>query len=222
MGAGIVIAGMAMQSLRIALSPMPLRNDRFLKEIVQEGCRAAEPQGRGTRDEDQERTLRVTRQENPLHPPLQKGERGGFLSSTGQRCVHWPLVTAFRAASSPGAASPPGPRRGGFVDLPCRRLLPRGVVVETPAPTPLPPHPQLPPPMPMLIAEPEPERSRAIDLFGEAVVVERELVVVHLPVILGQESPCSRFSFDSRSRTGRVRPAGQGGQQQPIPSSWSA
>jgi hypothetical protein len=29
MGAGIVIAGKAMQSLRIALSPMPLRNDRF-------------------------------------------------------------------------------------------------------------------------------------------------------------------------------------------------
>jgi hypothetical protein len=29
MGSGIVIAGMARQSLRIALSPMPLRNDRF-------------------------------------------------------------------------------------------------------------------------------------------------------------------------------------------------
>jgi hypothetical protein len=49
MGTGIVIAGMAMQSLRIALSPMPLRNDRFFKEVVQEGCRAAQPQGRGDR-----------------------------------------------------------------------------------------------------------------------------------------------------------------------------
>ena len=81
---------------------------------------------------------------------------------------------------------------------------PTGVVVEMPTPPPLPPllpHPQPPPPMPMLIAEPEPERSRAIDLFGEAVVVERELVVVHLPVILGQESPCLAFRL--------IRAAGQ-------------
>jgi hypothetical protein len=49
MGTGVVIAGMARQSLRIALSPMPLRNDRFFKEIVQEGCLRPRPQGPGAR-----------------------------------------------------------------------------------------------------------------------------------------------------------------------------
>jgi len=41
MDTGVVIAGMAMQTLGIALSPMPLRNDRFMKLKVAKKVPAA-------------------------------------------------------------------------------------------------------------------------------------------------------------------------------------